>query len=295
MNDVSIAFLGTGLMGLPMAANLAKSGFGVRAWNRTREKAEPLAALGASVHNSAADAVKGADFVITMLTDGPAVDQLLFADDLVANMKPNSIVIDMSSIKPEEARSHSERLAKSGIAHLDAPVSGGTRGAREASLAIMVGGPEAPFEKARAVFDAMGRAVRVGPSGAGQLAKLCNQGIVAVTIGVVAEAMLLMEKSGGDPVRLRDALKGGFADSIILQQHGERMTSGDFVPGGLSRVQLKDLDNIAAAAEQAGLAMPLIESMCERYRRLVEDLDGGDLDHSAIFLELLDRNGVVRT
>lgn len=295
INDLSIAFLGTGLMGSHMATNLSKAGFAVRAWNRTRKKAEPLAAFGASVHDSAAEAANGARFVITMLTDGPTVDQVLFTNGLVPAMGRGSTVIDMSSIKPEEARSHSARLAESGIAHLDAPVSGGTRGAEEASLAIMAGGPEKTFEEARQVFKPMGRAVRVGPAGAGQTAKLCNQGIVAVTIGVVAEAMLLMEKSGGDPVKLRDALKGGFADSVILQQHGERMTNGDFQPGGLSRVQLKDLDNIEAAAQQAGLKMPLTESMRERYRRLVDELDGGNLDHSAIFLELLDRNGMART
>ena len=207
-------------------------------------------------------------------------------------MTPGSTVIDMSSIKPAEAKDHAAWLSEKGILHLDAPVSGGTRGAAAATLAIMVGGDEAVFQSVKPVLAAMGRPVRVGPSGSGQLSKLANQAIVGITIGAVAEAMLLAEQGGADPAAIRDALKGGFADSIILQQHGERMTTGDFVPGGLSAIQLKDLDNALLEAERLGLSLPLAEQMRERFKRFCDTLDGGGKDHSGIYLELRDRNGI---
>ena len=142
------------------------------------------------------------------------------------------------------------------------------------------------------VFEAMGRPVRVGPDGAGQLSKLANQAIVAGTIGLVAEAMLLAEKGGADPAAIRDALKGGFADLIILQQHGERMTTGNFVPGGLSKFQLKDINNALEEAQSHGLDLPLTGQMQARFKRFVEELDGAEKDHSGIYLELKDRNGL---
>ncbi len=289
---MKIAFIGTGLMGIHMARNLLKAGFDVTAWNRTRQKAEPLLADGAKIADSAAAAVNSADVVITMVNDGPAVNAILFQANLAADIAKGATVIDMSSIKPGEARLHGEKLAALGIAHLDAPVSGGTKGAEQASLAIMAGGDKDVFEKVRPVLAAMGRPVLVGPAGCGQLAKLANQGIVAVTIGVVAEAMLLMRQGGADPDKLREALKGGFADSIILQQHGQRMVEGNFVPGGRSAFQLKDLVNLAEEAGHLGLSLPLAEMQRDRFDHLVKKMDGGDLDHSALFLELLERNGL---
>ena len=290
MGKPVIAVLGTGLMGAPMALNLLKSDYPVRAWNRSAEKALPLAEKGAEICASPAEAAAQAEFVITMVADGKAVADLLFHQGAAEAMQSGTVFIDMSSIKPAEARDHAERLSEAGIACLDAPVSGGTRGAEAATLAIMAGGEEEAFDRAKPVLEAMGRPVRVGPAGAGQLAKLANQAIVAATIGVVAEAMLFAEQGGADPAALRDALKGGFADSIILQQHGERMTNGNFIPGGRSSTQLKDMDNILEEAARLNLELPLTEQMQRRYRHLVEELNGADTDHSGIYLELKDRN-----
>ena len=290
MGKPVIAVLGTGLMGAPMALNLLKSDYPVRAWNRSAEKALPLAEKGAEICASPAEAAAQAEFVITMVADGKAVADLLFHQGAAEAMQSSTVFIDMSSIKPAEARDHAERLAQAGIACLDAPVSGGTRGAEAATLAIMAGGEEEAFDRAKPVLEAMGRPVRVGPAGAGQLAKLANQAIVAATIGVVAEAMLFAEQGGADPAALQDALKGGFADSIILQQHGERMTTGNFIPGGRSSTQLKDMDNILEEAARLNLELPLTEQMQRRYRHLVEELNGADTDHSGIYLELKDRN-----
>lgn len=287
--QVKVAVLGTGLMGAPMARNLLRGGFAVAAWNRTIAKAEALAVDGAEVAASPEAAVADADFVISMLSDGVAACAMV--RDCSAAMKPGAIWVDMSSTKPEEARSQAEHLGGMGLDHLDAPVSGGTKGAEEGTLAIMVGGARAVFDRAVALFNAMGRPVLVGPSGSGQLAKLANQGIVGVTIGAVAEAMLLLQRGGADPAAVRDALKGGFADSTILQQHGERMTSGNFVPGGLSKFQLKDLNNVMAEAEGLGISLPMTEGVRDRFRHFVEAMDGADKDHSGLYLELLQRNG----
>ena len=291
-NKPHIAFLGIGLMGNHMARNILKAGYSLSAWNRTLSKAEALAIDGAQIAQTPTDAVKDADFVITMLSDGPTVRDLFFTNGLCQQMKSGACLIDMSSIKASEAREHAQEMRATGRSHLDAPVSGGTKGAESASLAIMAGGLQEVFDNAKAVFAPMGRAVRVGPDGSGQLSKLANQTIVAVTIGVVAEAMLLAEKGGADPAAIRDALKGGFADSVILQQHGERMTTGNFVPGGLTKFQLKDINNALEEAENHGLTLPLTEQVQQRYTTLVDEMDGADTDHSAIYLELLRQNNL---
>ena len=292
-STAKIAFLGTGLMGSHMARNILKAGFSLTAWNRTLAKAQALIADGADVSATAAEAIAEADIVITMLSDGPTVHDLLFDQELAAAMKAGTLLIDMSSIKPSEARTHAALMRERGLHHLDAPVSGGTKGAEAGSLAIMAGGDEAVFTRAVSVLSAMGRPVRVGPDGSGQLSKLANQTIVAVTIGVVAEAMLLAEKGGADPAAIRDALKGGFADSVILQQHGERMTTSNFEPGGLSRMQLKDINNALEEAGQHELILPLTEQVKTRYTTLIEEMNGADTDHSALYLELLRQNGLL--
>ena len=291
-NKPHIAFLGIGLMGNHMARNILKAGYSLSAWNRTLSKAEALASDGAQIAQTPAEAVKDADFVITMLSDGPTVRDLFFTNGLCQQMKSGACLIDMSSIKASEAREHAQEMRATGRSHLDAPVSGGTKGAEAATLAIMAGGLQDVFDKAVLVFAPMGRAVRVGPDGSGQLSKLANQTIVAVTIGVVAEAMLLAEKGGADPAAIRDALKGGFADSVILQQHGERMTTGNFVPGGLTKFQLKDINNALEEARHHNLTLPLTEQVQHRYTTLVEEMDGADTDHSAIYLELLRQNNL---
>ncbi len=286
---LKIAFLGIGLMGFPMARNLLQAGFDVTAWNRSPDKARALEAFGGKVSLSAKDTVRDADIVITMLSDGQAVAEMLLAQGVAEAMTRGTVFIDMSSIKPDEARDHAARLAVLGIAALDAPVSGGTKGADAGTLAIMAGGNAEAFAKAEPVLKAMGRPTHVGPSGCGQIAKLANQGIVAVTIGVVAEAILLAEKAGLSKGALRQALAGGFADSVILQQHGGRMEERNFVPGGPSAYQLKDLNNLLGAGNDLGLTLPLATALRDRFAALVNEMDGAMLDHSALFLELQER------
>jgi 2-hydroxy-3-oxopropionate reductase len=288
---MKVAVLGTGLMGQPMARRICQAGHEVRVWNRGRDKAAPLRAWGAVVHDNPAEAARDSELVITMLTNGAAVEEVLFGQGVAAAMKPGTVLLDMSSIKPAEARAHAARLAGLDIAHLDAPVSGGTIGAEQGTLAIMAGGQATSFERVQPLFAILGRATHVGPSGAGQLAKLANQMIVGITIGAVAEALLLCEKGGADPAKVREAISGGFADSRILQVHGQRMVERNFTPGAHMTVQLKDMRNSLATAQSVGFEAPIT--------RLLEQLyaDGvqrglSDIDHSGLFVELAQRNGM---
>ena len=279
-----IAFLGIGLMGAPMAERLAAAGRDLVLWNRTRAKAEAIA--GARVAATPAAAAQDANVLITMLETGPVVDAVLFAEDgAAAALQRGALVIDMSSSPPPLAREHAARFADRGIGYLDAPVSGGVVGARTGTLAIMAGGSAADFARAKPIFEALGRPTLVGPVGSGQLAKCCNQAIVAITIGAVAEALLLAAASGADPAAVRAALLGGFADSRILELHGKRMIERDFLPGGRARVQLKDQDTILAAAKAAKLRLPLSECVTELYRDLVNQ-GGSELDQNALLLQL---------
>jgi 2-hydroxy-3-oxopropionate reductase len=287
----SIAFLGIGLMGDPMARRLLAAGFAVTAWNRSPAKAQALQAQGATVANSAAEAAAGADIVITMLQDGAVVRALLEDGGVAAALRPGSLFIDMSSVLPVQARSFAALLAERGVDALDAPVSGGTVGAEAGSLAIMVGGPPAAFERAAPVFAAMGRATRVGPAGAGQLAKLANQMIVGITIGAVAEALLLAERGGADPAQVLAALKGGFAHSRVLELHGDRMARRDFVKRAAMSVQLKDMRNALVTGAEGDADMPLTTLLERLYADAVDHGDA-DLDHSALWRELARRNGV---
>lgn len=288
-----IALIGTGLMGFPMSLNLLRAGHDLTVWNRSAHRAEPLVAEGAVLAESPAAAVADAEFVITMLSDGFATGALIDDPEVKAALKPGTIWLDMSSAKPEHARAQAETLSGIGVSHLDAPVSGGTKGAEAGTLAIMAGGPEEVFAASRTVLSAMGNPVHVGPSGTGQLSKLANQTIVAVTIAAVAEAMLLVEQGGADPAAVRLALKGGFADSTILQQHGKRMTEGNFDPGGLTKFQVKDLNNTLDEAASLGLSLPATESVRDRFQHFIDTMDGGDLDHSGLYLELKARNGLL--
>ncbi len=280
-----IGFLGVGLMGAPMALRLVEAGFDVTVWNRDPAKAAPLAERGARVAASAAEAARGAEVLVTMLTDGPAVRDVLFGQGAAEALEAGAAVIDMSSIAPDFAREHHARLAALGVAHVDAPVSGGVVGAAEGTLAIMAGGEEAAVAALADVFRPLGRLTRVGPPGAGQLAKLANQQIVALTIGAIAEAMVLVEKGGGSRAAFRDAIRGGFCESRILELHGKRMIERDFAPGGSSRIQLKDLDAVLRTAEELSLTLPLTETVREAYRDLVDEGDG-ERDHSALLLHM---------
>ena len=287
-----IAVLGTGMMGLPMARRLCAAGHQLHVWNRTRAKAEPLAAAGAVLHTQAADAVAHADITLSLLENGPVVAQVLFAQGGAAQaMRAGSLFIDMASIQPREAREHADQLQALGVACLDAPVSGGTVGAEAGSLAIMAGGHAADYERALPVFAALGRATHVGPHGAGQLAKLANQMIVGITIGAVAEALLLAAKGGADMAKVREAIGGGFADSRILQLHGQRMVDRDFAPRGRMGVQLKDLRNALATAQELGFEAPVTTLFEGLYAQAVaHGLEG--LDHSGLFVALAGRNGM---
>ena len=286
-----IAFIGIGLMGLPMAKRLCEAGLQPHVWNRTRAKAEPLGALGAQVHDTLAQAVHQADVVVTMLEDGKVVESVLFADGLAQAVQRGSLLIDMSSIQPGQARSHGQRLAALGVGYLDAPVSGGTLGAEAGNLAIMAGGSPEDFERGRSVLTHFGRPTLVGPTGSGQLAKLANQMIVGVTIGVVAEALLLCAKGGADMAKVKEAVTGGFADSRILQVHGQRMIERDFAPRGRISVQLKDMRNAMATAQELGFDAPITGLLETLYASASENGLSG-MDQAAFFAELARRNGM---
>lgn len=280
-----IAFLGTGLMGAPMVRRLLGAGFPVTVWNRDPAKAEALAPQGATVAASAAAAVENADIVFTMLSDGNAVGAVLFDGGVAAALKPGAIVIDTSSIAPPIAREHAEKLKALGIHHIDSPVSGGTVGAEAGTLALMAGGDGETIAGLADVFAPLGRVTHVGPSGAGQICKLANQQIVAITIGAVAEAMMLVEAGGADRGKFREAIRGGFAESRILELHGQRMVARTFQPGGPSRLQLKDLDAVAAMAQSLSLQLPLTEDVRDEFRAFVAD-GHGETDHSGLLLHL---------
>ena len=229
MSHPVVAFLGIGLMGQPMAARLADAGFPLHAWNRSTAKARTLATHGAQVCESVEQAVRGAEIVVSMLDAGPAVGATIAA--ALPAMAPGTLWIDMSSTRHDEALAFHALLSGQGMRFLDAPVSGGVPGAQEGRLAIMAGGSLHDFEAALPVFGVLGNARLVGPAGSGQVAKLCNQLIVGATLNVVAEALLLAQAAGADPAAVREAIRGGFAGSRILELHGQRMLDRNFVPG----------------------------------------------------------------
>lgn len=282
---MQIAFLGTGLMGAPMVRNLAAAGHDLHIWNRSIKKAQSLRGF-AKVYESAVDAVVGADIVITMLSDGPVTENVLREQGVMAAAAQHTIFINMGSVEPDCDR----RLAKLAVSqakhYLDAPVSGGVHGAEEASLTILVGGDKAVMNRVEPVLTVMGTPHHLGPIGSGQVAKLANQLIVAITIGAVAESFKLAESAGCDPAVLRKALRGGFADSKILDLHGKRMVERNFIAGGRSAIQLKDLHNVLALASESNLNLPLAVQAKDAFTDLVEQHDGGELDHSAYYLWL---------
>jgi 2-hydroxy-3-oxopropionate reductase len=288
---LSVAVLGIGLMGFPIARRLCEAGVAVRAWNRSPAKAERLVPFGVTVCESAADAVSTANLVITLLENGEAVEAVLFDPTTLGALRAGTLVLDMSSILPAQARDHASRLASRSVQHLDAPVSGGTVGAEAGTLAIMAGGDSAEVERARPLLEMLGRLTHVGPHGAGQLAKLANQMIVGITIGAVAEALLMCEKGGANMARVRQAITGGFADSRILALHGERMVQRDFTKHAAMAVQLKDMRNAMHTAQGMGFEAP-ITTLFEQLFAQAVDHGLGDLDHSALFVELAQRNSM---
>jgi len=279
----TVAFLGIGLMGKPMATRLAQAGYPLRVWNRTAAKAEALRATGAAPHADLREAVRGADIVISILEAGPVVGQVI--DDALPALDKGALWIDMSSTRQDEALDFSARLRQAGCRFVDAPVSGGVGGAEAGQLAIMAGGDAADYAQAEPVLRVMGSPKAVGPVGSGQVAKLCNQLIVGATINVVAEALLLAEAAGADPAAVRDAIRGGFAGSRVLEVHGQRMLERNFMPGGQVKTQLKDQRNILAAASAAGVTLPVTELVTRQYETIEGDIPSADHAAGLIALE----------
>jgi 2-hydroxy-3-oxopropionate reductase len=281
--------VGLGIMGRPMAHNLLRAGYPLVVQNRSPGPVAELVAAGAEAAGSPAEAAARADVVITMLVNTEVVEQVaLGPDGLAEGLRPGATYVDMSSISPLAARRIATRLAEKGVDALDAPVSGGEIGAREATLVIMVGGSAEAFARVQPIFEALGsRVVHVGEAGAGQVAKACNQLVVGLTIDAVAEALLLASAAGVDPAKVREALLGGFANSRVLDLHGQRMLEHRFAPGARASMQLKDLNIIAEMAEAYGVLLPGARTARQLYQELVES-GGADLDHSGL-LTLLER------
>lgn len=281
--DKTIGFIGLGLMGKPMARNLRKAGYTLVIHNRSREVVGELAAEGMTPASCPREAAKRTDALILMLSDTPAVEQVVGGDDgVLAGLQPGLLVIDMGTTAVDATRRLAREVEAAGGVYLDAPVSGGQVGAVEAGLTIMCGGSPEGFARARPLLDAMGKQItHVGASGAGQVAKAANQVIVGLTISAVAEALHLAKRSGVDPGAVREALRGGFAWSRIMELHGQRMIDGRFQPGGKSTTQRKDLQQALAQAEAVGARMPVTELVRDLYDELINRGDG-DLDHSAL-------------
>jgi len=282
-----IGFIGLGIMGRPMARNLLAAGFQVTVHSRSPGPVEELVAAGAAPADRAAEVARAVDVVITMLPDTPDVESVLLGSGgVLEGVAEGSLVIDMSSIDPIATRRFAEAFAERSVAMLDAPVSGGEKGAIDAALSIMVGGEEEAFARAQPVFQALGsNIVHVGPSGAGQIAKACNQLVVAATIEAVAEALLLAERAGVDPASVRQALLGGFAGSKILEVHGQRMLDRAFSPGFRILLHRKDARIVQDTAAAVGAPIPSFDVVTAQLQRAV-DAGDGESDHSALFAEL---------
>jgi len=279
---MDIGFIGLGIMGRPMALNLKKAGHRLFVPERKSLTAEIRAA--AEICPNAEAVARAAEVVILMLPDTPDVEPVLFGPEgVAAGLGAGKLVIDMSSIDPIATSHFAQRIEALGSSYLDAPVSGGEIGAREGTLTIMVGGPAAAFARAKPLFEAMGRNItHVGEeNGAGQICKVANQIVVALTIEAVAEGLVFAAKAGADPAKVRQALMGGFAGSRILEVHGERMIQRKFAPGFRIRLHQKDLNLALSAARALGLALPNTASTQQLFSAVVAQ-GGADRDHSAL-------------
>ena len=286
---MEVGFIGLGLMGRPMALNLIRAGHRVHVWSRRRESMQPLLDAGAGDCASAADAASRAEIVISMVADAPDVEQVALGPQGVADgARAGLVFADMSTIAPAAAQAIAARLAGRGIAMLDAPVSGGEVGAIDATLTIMVGGDAAAFSKAKPVFDALGRTVSlIGASGAGQVAKACNQILTGVGVAAVAEALNFAHRSGVDAAKVREALLGGFAYSRILENHGQRMLDRNFKPGFKAWMHHKDMRIVMEEAHRLGLALPSAAATAQMFNAMVGSGLGDD--DSVAMLKLLER------
>ena len=283
LNGITIGFIGLGLMGKPMARNLKAAGAEITVHNRSQGAVEELSGEGMTAARTAAEAAGAADTLILMLPDTAAVESVLLgADGVVGGLRPGGLVIDMGTTKVTATRAFARDVEAAGGDYIDAPVSGGTIGAEGGTLTIMAGGSEEAMERAKDVFDVLGRSTtHVGPTGTGQVAKAANQVIVGLNIGAVAEALVLAKKAGADPARVREALAGGFADSRILEVHGKRMIDGAFTPGGKCVTQRKDLSQALELARELGFEMPATALNMALYDKVIE-AGHGELDHSAL-------------
>lgn len=279
-----VGLIGTGLMGTPMARRLMDAGIELLLCSRTREKALALVPDPGMVCDTPARLAAGVDVVILMLTDSPAVEQVLCGPHGVLDaLTPGSLVIDMGTTAVAATRVFADYVHDAGAEFIDAPVSGGVVGAEQGTLSIMAGGSEAAIARAMPLFAILGtRTTRVGECGAGQIAKAANQVIVGLTIAAVSEGLALASRAGADIGGVREALAGGFASSRILELHGRRMEQGDFTPGGRCTTQHKDLQQALELAAQLGMELPVTELCRDLYERLMDSGDG-ELDHSALF------------
>jgi 2-hydroxy-3-oxopropionate reductase len=280
----TIGFIGLGIMGGPMAANLVAAGYDVAGYNRSRSKVDTLVGKGGRAAESALDAARGADVVITMLPDSPDVSDVLLGENgVLAELGEGTLLIDCSTIRPDVSREVAQAASARGVRALDAPVSGGEQGAIDGSLSIMVGGEEADFEAAREVLDVVGgTVVHVGPTGAGQTVKAANQLIVAGNIELVAEALVFLQAQGVDTERATEVLAGGLAGSTVLDRKAPAMLSGDFKPGFRVELHHKDLGILQSAAREAGVATPLGAVVTQLMAALLANGHGAE-DHSALY------------
>lgn len=280
---MKIGFIGLGIMGLPMARNLLAAGHELVVHNRSRAAVDALAAEGATAAQSPAEVAQQASVVLTMLPDGPDVEAVVLGENGVASsMSEGSLLVDMSSIAPATSRTLADALAERGATFLDAPVSGGEPGAIAGTLAFMVGGAAEDLERVREVLEVMGGSVtHVGPVGAGNIAKLANQAIVAVNIAVLGEAAVLARSAGVDPAAVLDAIRGGLAGSAVLEQKAQKMLGAEFAPGFRVDLHIKDLDNTLATGHASGASLPLTAAVREMMTALIAAGHGRD-DHSAL-------------
>ncbi len=288
----TIGFIGLGIMGRPMAHNLLKAGFPLVVQNRHQEVTDEFVAAGASAGKRPRDIAAACDVVITMLPGTAEVEEVLFGTDgVVEEARAGLIVIDMSTISPVATRTFASRLAERQIAMLDAPVSGGDKGAIAATLSIMVGGDEDTFQRCLPIFQALGKTiVHVGESGAGQIVKACNQIVVALTIEAVSEALVLGSKAEVDPAKILQVLGGGLAANRIIELRGTSMLAHDFTPGGRVRFHHKDLGFVLEAARKYGVSLPVTALVDQMFASL--ELRGrGDLDHTTLLTYLEDLAG----